>query len=314
MVFKLSNASLVGYTGFVGSNLMSQFRFDHCYNSSNIEDAFGVGHSLVVYSGVRAEKYLATHCPEEDKQHVEGAMSNIGRMNPSKLVLISTVDIYKTPVDVDEDTVVNTNDLHPYGLHRYHLETWVQENIPDYLIVRLPGLFGRNLKKNFIFDMIHLIPTMLKGSALETCRTCIQDIDQYYEDQGNGFWKLRTLTNQDKERLRGLFSVSKFNALNFTDSRSVYQFYNLEYLWGHIEKAMEAGISLLNLATAPISASELYRYVRSHEFNNPILPEPIRYNMLTKYAHVFGGKDGYILDKQTIMNDIKRFVRESSMR
>ena len=32
---------LVGYTGFVGSNLNSQYQFDKVFNSKNITDAFG---------------------------------------------------------------------------------------------------------------------------------------------------------------------------------------------------------------------------------------------------------------------------------
>ena len=42
-----------------------------------------------------------------------------------------------------------------------------EHNYPDSLIVRLPGIYGINLKKNFLFDMIHIIPTMLKEDKYE---------------------------------------------------------------------------------------------------------------------------------------------------
>ena len=54
---------LVGHTGFVGSNLKAQTTFDRLYNSGNITDAFGTNPDLLVYSGVRSEKFLANSDP-----------------------------------------------------------------------------------------------------------------------------------------------------------------------------------------------------------------------------------------------------------
>ena len=51
--------AIVGYTGFVGSNLTASGDFDAKYNSGNIREAFGTKPDLLVYSGLRAEKYLA---------------------------------------------------------------------------------------------------------------------------------------------------------------------------------------------------------------------------------------------------------------
>lgn len=34
--------ALVGYTGFVGSNLYAKGTFDRVYNSKNIEEAYGL--------------------------------------------------------------------------------------------------------------------------------------------------------------------------------------------------------------------------------------------------------------------------------
>ena len=62
---------LVGYTGFVGSNLALQHQFTEIYNSKNIEKAFGTQPDLLVYSGVRAEKFLANQNSEEDFEIVK---------------------------------------------------------------------------------------------------------------------------------------------------------------------------------------------------------------------------------------------------
>lgn len=43
---------LVGSTGFVGSNLTLQMRFDACFHSADIECAFDMRPGLCVYAGM----------------------------------------------------------------------------------------------------------------------------------------------------------------------------------------------------------------------------------------------------------------------
>lgn len=68
--------------------------------------------------------------------------------------MISTVDVYPNPKDVDENSLIDTSLQHAYGKHRYELENFVENNF-DSLIVRLPGLFGKGIKKNIIYDFLH---------------------------------------------------------------------------------------------------------------------------------------------------------------
>jgi hypothetical protein len=58
--------AIVGYTGFVGSNIYASGDFDGAYNTKNIQDAFGTCPDLLVYAGMRAEKFLANADPERD--------------------------------------------------------------------------------------------------------------------------------------------------------------------------------------------------------------------------------------------------------
>ena len=62
---------------------------------------------------------------------IKQAEDNITKINPKKLVLISTIDVFKTPVGVDENSEIDTEDLHAYGFNRYQLELWVREKYPD---------------------------------------------------------------------------------------------------------------------------------------------------------------------------------------
>ena len=142
--------ALVGYTGFVGSNLVLQTTFDALYNSKNIAESYGTNPNLLIFSGIRAEKFLANKDPEKDYENIKEAVNNIKKINPKTIVLISTIDVYKTPINVDEDSTIDTKGLHPYGLNRYRLELSIEKNYDNHLIIHLPGLYGKNIKKNFM--------------------------------------------------------------------------------------------------------------------------------------------------------------------
>lgn len=299
--------ALVGYTGFVGSNLYARGRFDCAYNSKNITDAFGTRPALLVYAGLRAEKFLANRDPEKDMGLILEAEENIERIAPEKLVLISTIDVFKTSVRVDETSEIDTCELHPYGLNRYRLEQWVRENYPDALIIRLPGLFGRNIKKNFIYDFINLIPAMLRAEKFEELVSQKPELQEYYVLQENGFYKA-IIPAEKREKVKDLFRQTGFSALNFTDSRSRYQFYGLEHLWDDMNTCLNAELTLWHPAAEPVSAAELHFYLSGKEFHNELPGVPADYDYRTIHADLFGGKNGYIAAKQQVMEEIKAFV------
>lgn len=302
---------LVGNTGFVGSNLQSEYDFNGLYHSENINEAYGKNPDLLVYSGVPAQKFLANKEPEKDFEIIENAINNIKKINPKEIVLISTIDVYKNPVDVDEDTKIDTENLQPYGYNRYYLEKWVIENIENHLIVHLPGLYGKNIKKNFIYDLIHVIPSMLTYEKYQELLNKDNSIENYYEKQENGFYKVKKLNKSEENILKEYFNNIGFSALNFTDSRGKFQFYNLKYLWKHIQIARKNNIKVLNLATEPVEISEIYEYIKNEKFINEVANDVPNYNFKTKYAKIFEGKDGYIFSKEIILEDIKKFVEEN---
>lgn len=300
---------LVGYTGFVGSNIYDAAgdQIDAVYNSKNIKEAYGTNPELLIYAGLRAEKYLANNAPEKDMELIKQAEENIAMANPKILVLISTIDVFKVPKNVDENSVIDIENLHAYGYNRYQLELWVRRNYPDALIIRLPGLFGKNIKKNFIYDYLNKIPNMLNKAKFEELVKKEPELNKYYILQDNGFYKVNVSDN-DRELLKDKFKTLGFSALNFTDSRSVYQFYNLGRLWQDIQTVLKAGVTLWHPATEPVSAGELYKYLTGEEFINELNGLPIYYDYKTVHANLFNGKDGYICNKESVLKDIKLFT------
>jgi nucleoside-diphosphate-sugar epimerase len=146
-------SALIGHTGFVGGNLLRQHAFDDLYNSKNIESISGRSYDLIVSAGAPAEKWKANQNPEADRAAIQRLMSALENVRARQFMLISTVDVYPTPFNVDEDTPVDWTQASAYGRHRKQLEEFIAAKFPS-LIVRLPGLFGVGLKKNIIFDFL----------------------------------------------------------------------------------------------------------------------------------------------------------------
>jgi hypothetical protein len=147
--------ALIGYSGFVGSVLLRQTAFDGLYRSTNIDDIVGQSFETVVCAGAPAQKWIANREPEADRAKINGLIERLNTIDCKRFVLISTVDVFKNPLGVDEDTPVDETDLHAYGLNRRMLERFVETRFEQSLIVRLPGLVGPGLRKNVIFDFLN---------------------------------------------------------------------------------------------------------------------------------------------------------------
>ena len=147
--------SLIGYSGYVGGTLLKQESFTSLYRSTNIGDIDNQSFDTVVCAGAPAQKWIANREPKADRQKIEELIAHLKTIQCKTFILISTVDVFKNPIGVDEDTPVDESGLHAYGLHRRLLETFVEEHFPNHLIVRLPGLVGPGLRKNVIFDFLN---------------------------------------------------------------------------------------------------------------------------------------------------------------
>lgn len=304
--------AIVGYTGFVGSNLCASHTFNSCYNSKNIERAFGTEPDLLLYSGVRAEMFIANKFPEKDLEIIENAIENIKRIKAKRVVLISSIAVYNQTFNVDENTVINKKESTAYGRNRRILEEWVEQNYTDSLVVRLPGIYGMNLKKNFLYDMIHIIPAMLTEAKYKELSAQSELIKANYVMQDNGFAKC--VADEDTRKvLKGEFQKNGFTALLFTDSRGIFQYYNLNRLWQLIETALYNNIRTVNVAVEPVTIAEIYSHVYDGKTFTNYLDKPVpHFDFRTVHTNVFGGENGYILDKKTCLDDIKRFIHEQT--
>ena len=304
--------ALIGYTGFVGGNLVRQMDFDDLYNSKNISQIENKSYDIIICAGVRAEKYLANKYPEQDLEQIQSLIDLLGTVRCSHFVLISTIDVYNNPSDVDEDTKIDETTLHAYGKNRLYMEKWAAQKFAKHTIIRLPALFGTGLKKNFIYDCMTKIPTMIMQAKFEELaqKDSSGIIQKCYSQDANGNYIYdKSTADADKAALISVLEGLGFTSLVFTDSRSSFPFYDLSRLSGHIDIAAENNLELVNFATQPVTAGEVAREVFGMDFTNenPNRP-PAKYDIKTKYCKLFGGADGYIYDKSQVMAQIKNYV------
>lgn len=149
------SAALIGYTGFVGGNLLAGCRFESLFRSTDIASICGRSFSHLFCAGIQAKKWWSNLHPEEDLAQIDRLLDHLTKTRAERFTLISTIDVYPAPQLVDEDSKIDRVGHHAYGLNRLYAEERIRELFPQVLVVRLPGLFGPGLKKNLIYDMIH---------------------------------------------------------------------------------------------------------------------------------------------------------------
>lgn len=165
----MAGKALVGHTGFVGSNLLTQTSFSQTYNSRNIEELAGQDLDLLVFSGAQAKKWWANQNPEADWAGIERALDAVRQCRARQAVLVSTIDVLPPGDGHNETTNCDVPGQHAYGANRRLLEEKFQEYFDTCLIVRLPGLFGPGLKKNVIYDLLtqNILETINPASSFQ---------------------------------------------------------------------------------------------------------------------------------------------------
>lgn len=260
----------------------------------------------MVYAGVTGTAFLADANPEADREIVLAARENLRKIGAQRTVLISSVNVYDDSRGKDENSEMPTEGLGAYGTYRLELENWVQEDFDDVLIVRLPALYGPGLRKNFIHDLIDPVSPFLSVAIYGELASASMLVARSYEVGEDGFARRRRCA--DGTALCRWFADSEFNALSFTDSRSRFQFYDLVRLWGDIRWALLERIPVLNIATPPISAAEVYERVKGTAWTNELDKPIFDYDMRTIYRRPPDGTSGYLCSKDEELGSLVRFV------
>ncbi|WP_170765256.1 NAD-dependent epimerase/dehydratase family protein [Ruegeria lacuscaerulensis] len=304
---------LVGYTGFVGGNLTRQHSFSGLFNSSNIDQVAGHDCDTLVVSAVPATMWLANQNPDADRANILGLFEKLRQVRADHVVLISTIAVYRDPSrPVTEDSGDFETEL-AYGRHRREFETLIADRFPSHLVLRLPALFGHNLKKNFLFDCMNPVPSFLKSEKYDGLYAAASSADKqvikrgFSWDEGARMWRCNRdeIAGTDTSvRLRDICEDAGVTALAFTHADSMFQFYGLSRLWDDITTARENDLSVLNLATRPLRAGDIYENLTGNAFPYREASK-VSQDMRSRYANLWGREDGYLLGRDAILSGIR---------
>lgn len=149
---------IVGSTGFVGQTLTNDIPFAYQFNSKNLHEIVNCPDGCNLYlSCLPATKWKVNQNLVADIENINYLLRFLTQRKYARVYLISTIDVYgHSPLGVDETYYPNYSGL-GYGSNRLTFESLIKNflDYDKYYIFRLPALFGDNLKKNIIFDLMN---------------------------------------------------------------------------------------------------------------------------------------------------------------
>jgi hypothetical protein len=98
-----------------------------------------------------------------------------------------------------------------------------------------------------------------------------------------------------------IFDLMHDNQVGKIDPASAFQWYPVTRLAQDLERIEKAGLDLVNLFTEPLATGEIVSRFFPDAQVGPPSATPVRYDLRTAHAAVFGGRGGYALDGATVM-------------
>jgi hypothetical protein len=306
--------ALIGHTGFVGKTLCRQHRFVSHFNTSNIEAIDGRQFDTLVCAAAPGSMFSANREPDRDRSQIDALIERLDRVSARRFVLISSIAVLANFAGGDDEDTQAFQEHLAYGRHRRLLEVFCETRFSNCVVVRLPALFGPGLRKNFIFDLLNPVPSMLTrprlDAMLEKSPVNMRDalIGLYEPDTFGMFTVDRAAINRHPYRidLEAAVLASGMSSAQFHNPDTTYQYYDLSNLWFDIELATKFGLHHVHLATEPLHASEIYYRLLGSDM--PKSDARIhREDMHTRHAAVWGRAGRYLEDACTVLDKLGAF-------
>lgn len=147
--------ALIGYTGFIGSNLRKLYKPNYNYNSKNISKIKNKNFDVLFCAGTSSKRWVANKNPKEDLNNIKKLTKSLESFKTKKFILISSIEIYGLKNNKNENGKVNRKYNSSYGKNRLYLENFIKRKFKNHLIIRLPIVYGKNFCKNAIYDLMY---------------------------------------------------------------------------------------------------------------------------------------------------------------
>lgn len=313
------SSALIGYTGFVGGAISRQHVFDHLFNSKNIEGARKQHFSLAACAAAPGSMFEANRFPERDAARIDGLIDILSTVTADCFVLLSSIAVLASfDKGLDETTNAYQVDL-AYGHNRRRLEAFCAEHFKTCLIVRLPALFGEGLKKNFVFDIMNPMPSMLPPTRFQAFCAALPTelsgaVEAIYNEDAELGMMVVDRDALDATGLRAPLEAAAtdlgYSALTFTNPDSEFQYYDMSQIWSDIERAMEAGLSTIHFAPAPLKAGAVFELATGHTMA-PNAARLHREDMRTRHADLWGRDDVYSQSADDVQARLKAYFAQA---
>ena len=91
----------------------------------------------------------------------------------------------------------------------------------------------------------------------------------------------------------------------FAHQDSSFQFYDVRDLWGHVLLARDAGLSVVNLATEPVTSAQVARECFGVDYRCDDRPQ-VAYDLRTAHAGALAGREGpYLRSADEVLTGIR---------
>ena len=163
---------LIGYTGFVGINLLKHMSFDDYYNTTNILTLKNKVYDTIVFCALPGLVWAVNNNPDSDLTLIYNFIELLKTVLCKKFILISTINVYDQLNSMKDESWIPSSITEAYGKHRLYFENYIRSSYNEYHIIRLPALYGLGLEKGIIYDL-------LQENYLHNLN--INDIYQFYD-------------------------------------------------------------------------------------------------------------------------------------
>lgn len=246
--FKLNNI-IIG-RGYIGSYLKNNFKVAQVYNSKSINKIKNKKFNIIYLAAPSSKKYLANKFKKKDLNNIKILINVLRKVECKKIICISTIDTF-TNMNSKENSKINFKSDNNYGLNRNHLNDFIKKKFNNYLIIKLPSLFGNKEKKGFFYDL------------------------------------------------------NKSDMIEHYNINSTLQWYYTPYLKRDIKKIIKEKIKEINLLSAPISCSEINKFLNlKRKFSNKY--PKVNYNIQS--IHNYRNKK-YSYKKKEILKLMKNYFQ-----
>lgn len=164
---------IIGGNGFVGSayvRLFERLGLEHRVISRDTYDQYkGTSCDVLINANGNSRKFMSTRDPVWDfDASTRSVVLGLEDFKADRYVFLSSGDVYPeqhSPEVTREDQRIDLSRISRYGLHKYLAEQAVQGIHRNWLVVRMGGFVGPELKKNAIYDMQNGAPVWLSPDS-----------------------------------------------------------------------------------------------------------------------------------------------------